>query len=114
VRFEVPSRLRHIERLEVRYARWDLSSADVIDPKTRVIIATLYPIDKQRNADGVRRALAPVTGASAPAPKPVGMAPLLRKLIDTHRATGLPPAYLPKHDVVERGDDDQDDEEKSR
>jgi putative transposase len=24
--FEVPSRLRHLERLTVRYARWDLSS----------------------------------------------------------------------------------------
>jgi hypothetical protein len=32
------------------------------------------------------------------------MAPLLRKLIDTHRATGLPPAYLPKHDLVARDD----------
>lgn len=109
VRFEVPSRLRHIERLDVRFARWDLSTADVIDAKTRVIIATLYPLDKQRNADGLRRALAPVAGAPAPAPKPAGMAPLLRKLIDTHRATGLPPAYLPKHDV----DDDQDNEDKS-
>ena len=114
VRFEVPSRLRHIERLDVRYARWDLSTVDVIDAKTRVILATLYPLDKQRNADGLRRALAPVASAPAPAPKPAGMAPLLRKLIDTHRDTGLPPAYLPKHDVVARGDDDQDNEEESR
>ena len=114
VRFEVPSRLRHIERLDVRYARWDLSTVDVIDAKTRVILATLYPLDKQRNADGLRRALAPVASAPAPAPKPAGMAPLLRKLIDTHRDTGLPPAYLPKHDVVDRGDDDQDNEETSR
>ena len=81
----------------------------MIDAKSRVIIATLYPLDKQRNADGLRRALAPVASGPAPAPKPAGMAPLLRKLIDTHRATGLPPAYLPKHDV----DDDQDNEDKS-
>lgn len=117
VRFEVPSRFRHVERLDVRYARWDLSSADVIDAKTRVVLATLYPLDKQRNADGVRRALAPVASAQAPAPKPAGMAPLLRKLVDTHRATGLPPAYLPKHDLAaERGadDNDNDDEERSR
>jgi hypothetical protein len=110
VRFEVPSRLRHIERLDVRFARWDLSTADVIDAKTRVIIATLYPIDKQRNADGLRRALEPVAAAPLPAPKPAGMAPLLRKLVDAHRATGLPPAYLPKHDI----DDDQDSEDQSR
>lgn len=118
VRFEVPSRFRHVERLDVRYARWDLSSADVIDAKTRVILATLHPLDKQRNADGVRRALAPIASAPTPAPKLAGMAPLLRKLVDTHRATGLPPAYLPKHDLAaERGDDDNDnddDEEKSR
>ena len=108
VRFEVPSRLRDIERLDVRYARWDLSTVDVIDARTRVILATLYPLDKQRNADGLRRALAPVGGAPPAAPKPAGMAPLLRKLIDTHRGTGLPPAYLPKHDVAARGDDAQE------
>ena len=113
-RFEVPSRLRHIERLEVRYARWDLSTVDVVDAKTRVVLATLYPIDKQRNADGLRRALEPVAVAPLPAPKPAGMAPLLRKLIDTHRDTGLPPAYLPKHDIVGRDDVDQDNEETSR
>jgi len=112
VRFEVPSRLRHVERLDVRYARWDLSSVDVVDTKSRAIIATLYPLDKQRNGDGLRRAREPGSGGSASTPQPTGMAPLLRKLIDTHRDTGLPPAYLPKHDVVER--DDGAREEKSR
>lgn len=104
IRFEVPSRFRHIERLDVRYARWDLSTADIVDPKSKAILATLYPVDKQQNADGVRRAhagaaTAPTT-APTTAPKPSGMAPLLRKLVDTYRATGLPPAYLPKHDVA--------------
>ena len=110
IRFEVPSRLRHLERLDVRYARWDLSSADVIDANTRVVIATLHPLDKQRNADGVRRPLAPIAGAptATASPKPTGMAPLLRKLIDGHRATGLPPAYLPKHDVVEHDADNEE------
>ena len=98
VRFEVPSRLRHMERLTVRYARWDLSSVDVVDARdTSVVIATMYPLDKQRNADGQRRALAPID--VSPAPKPAGMAPLLRKLMTSYRDTGLPPAYLPKHDV---------------
>ena len=105
VRFEVPSRLRHLERLTVRYARWDLSSVDVQDPNTRVILATLYPLDKRKNADGMRRAREPI--AITPAPKPAGMAPLLKKLIDTQRETGLPPAYLPKHDVAISGDDDE-------
>jgi putative transposase len=107
VRFEVPSRLRHLERLTVRYARWDLSSVDVQDPNTRVVLATLYPLDKRRNADGLRRTREPTASAPAPAPKPTGMAPLLKKLIDTQRETGLPPAYLPKHDVAVSGDDEE-------
>jgi len=110
VRFEVPSRLRHMERLTVRYARWDLSTADVVDTRdTAKVIATMYPLDKQSNADGRRRALAPVS--AAPAPKPAGMAPLLRKLMDRYRDTGLPPAYLPKHDVAVSRDEEDPDEE---
>ena len=30
---------------------------------------------------------------------------LLGKLISRYRATGLPPAYLPKHDVAVAGDE---------
>lgn len=114
VRFEVPSRLRHVERLTVRYARWDLSSADVVDARdTSVVVATMYPLDKQSNADGQRRALSPVSSAPSP-PKPAGMAPLLRKLMDRYRDTGLPPAYVPKHDVAAAGDEEESDEESNR
>jgi hypothetical protein len=102
VRFEVPARLRHVERLEIRYARWDLSRVDAIDPDTKVIIATLYPLDKQANADSFRRPLQPPTSGALP-PKPSGLAPVLRKHLETYRAMGLPPAYLPKddHDVAD-------------
>jgi hypothetical protein len=98
VRFEVPSELRHLERLWVRYARWDLATADVVDERTGVVVATIYPIDKAANADGRRRILDPVD--APPAPKePAGMAPLLRKLVHAYGTTGLPPAYLPKDDL---------------
>ncbi len=30
-----------------------------------------------------------------------GVAPLLRKYMEEYSATGLPPAYLPKHDLEE-------------
>ena len=114
VRFEVPSRLRHMARLTVRYARWDLSSADVVDARDpTVIVATLFPLDKQGNASGQRRSVAPV-GVPPSAPKPVGMAPLLRKLIEGYRDTGLPPAYLPKHDVAVGDEEEDRDEEPSR
>jgi transposase InsO family protein len=91
-RFEIPNRFRHLERLSVRYARWDLSLVDLVDPRSGAILAALSPLDKARNADGARRALEPV--ASAPAPTGE-VAPLLKTLMDEYRATGLPPAYLP-------------------
>jgi len=66
----------------------------------------LYPQDKQRNADGRRRAKAPlVEQAGTPARAQDGaIAPLLRQIIARYASTGLPPAYLPKdeHDSPER------------
>jgi hypothetical protein len=103
VRFEVPSRFRHMERLSVRYASWDLGRVHLVDPRTGALLAPLYPLDRAKNADGRRRVLGPV--ASVPAeplprpPKSTEMAPLLCRLIDAYDRAGLPPAYLPKHDT---------------
>jgi transposase InsO family protein len=96
VRFEVPSAYRTLVHLRLRVARWDLSSVDLVDPRTGALLATLYPLDKHKNADGVRRVIP--SGALAPPPpdKPPGIAPLLRELMAEYAATGLPPAYLPK------------------
>ena len=92
-RFEVPSRFRHLDRLWVRYARWDLTRVDLVDPRTGAILSPLHPVDKAANAAGRRRPLDPVI---APAPvAPSGMAPLLRQLLQEYAATGLPPAYIP-------------------
>jgi transposase InsO family protein len=98
VRFEVPSCYRHLSKLTVRYARWDLSSADLWDDALGVVLATIYPVDREANASGFRRPLAPVPSTPRP-PKPSGMAPLLRQYVEQHRQTGLPPAYLPKDDL---------------
>lgn len=102
-RFEVPSRLRHLRRLRIRYARWDMSTVDVVDPRDRVqVLATLLPLDKAKNAEGLRRRHAKLDDdgdsvASAVEPPAPGMAPLLRKLMADYAATGLPPAYLADH-----------------
>jgi hypothetical protein len=98
VRFEVPSCYRHLDRLTVRYARWDLSYVDLWDDSLGIVLATIYPVDREANANGFRRPLAPVTGAPTP-PKPAGMAPLLRHYVDEYRQSGLPPAYIPKDDL---------------
>jgi transposase InsO family protein len=96
IRFEIPSAYRAIELLRLRIARWDLSSAELVDPRSGAHLATLFPLDKVRNADRARRALAEITEPLAPSSKPPGIAPLLRQLMAEYAATGLPPAYLPK------------------
>jgi hypothetical protein len=96
VRFEVPARFRHVRRLSLRYARWDLSTVDLVDARAGTVLAALYPLDRARNAEGLRRALDPVAAEPcAPAAGVGGMAPLLRRLMAEYAATGLPPAYLP-------------------
>jgi putative transposase len=98
VRFEVPARFAHLPRLTIRYARWDLAAVLVCAPRTGDVIATLYPIDKTRNADAVRRPR-PSPGVVA-VPSATGVAPLLQALLDQYRATGLPPAYQPKDQLT--------------
>ena len=112
-RFEVPSRYRHLTALRLRYARFDLSCVELLDPHTDEPIATLYPLDKHRNAERGRRALEPLatdeagsSTATPSAPSRAGqMAPLLRQLIAEYAATGLPPAYLPFHPNNDTQDD---------
>jgi len=93
-RFEIPSRYRHLERVRIRYARWELATCDLIDGHSGAILCALYPLDKAANADGQRRRLDPVTNEPSANTAP-GIAPLLRKLMADYAATGLPPAYLP-------------------
>jgi putative transposase len=94
VRYELPSVYRTLQRVHVRVGRWDLSSIDLVDPRRGTHLSTLYPIDKERNADGRRRAL-PQPGDVAEPKQPVGIAPLLRQYMAEYAATGLPPAYIP-------------------
>jgi len=49
-RFEVPGRYHLLEVITVRYARWDLSRVDLIDPRTGTILAPIYPLDRTANA----------------------------------------------------------------
>ena len=95
-RFEIPSRFRHLRRVTVRYARWDLRRVVLVDQHTGVVLSPLYPVDLVKNASGRRRPLV----SAEPAPEPTatgdGIAPYLRRLMSNYAATGLPPGYLPK------------------
>jgi len=111
-RFEVPSRFRTMEQLVLRCARWDLSTVDLVDPREKVVLAKLYPLDRTKNADGKRRRVEPLA-SDTPRPEVAQngggeIAPLLEKLMREYAATGLPPAYITKDDSqapVEQDDD---------
>jgi hypothetical protein len=96
-RFEIPSRYRHIERVHLHYARWDLSRVDLVDPRTGAILCPVNPLDKSANANGQRRRLAPLTTALSPLPSK-GLPALMIELLADYAATGVPPAYLPTND----------------
>jgi transposase InsO family protein len=102
-RYEVPSRFRHLRQLQLRYAHWDLRHVWLVDERTGVVLQRLYPLDPVRNAEGIRRPVAPTTAPPTTeqvAAQPPGIAPLLRKLMADYAATGLPPAYIPQEETT--------------
>lgn len=108
IRFELPSRYRHLKRVAVRFAAWDLSRVHLADARNGQVLCRLYPQDKQQNATGHRRRKAALIQAVNPPAvdsPDEAMAPLLRKLIAEYAATGLPPAYLPKDECTDKGED---------
>ena len=56
-RFEVPDRFRHLRRLTVRFAGWDLRRVWLVDEHSGTVLARLTPLDRSRNADRFRRPL---------------------------------------------------------
>jgi transposase InsO family protein len=101
-RFEVPGRYRHLPKVEVRYAQWDLALVHMVDAVTGDVLCRLFPQDKARNASGLRRSLEPISKEATGVKPAGGMAPLLKALLDERAATGLPPAYLPKDEGQDR------------
>ena len=105
-RFELPNRYRHLTRIEVRYASWDLGLVHLVDERTGNVLARLYPQDKTQNASGLRRSLDPIANSSAPLQPTHGeldtsLPPLLARMLDRQAASGLPPPYLPKDEEGE-------------
>src|SRR3989339_109438 len=95
VRFEVPSRLRHLRQLQVHYQGWDLSRIWLVDPRTGDELAQIHPQDKTKNTQGLRRTLSPAAEPSSPLEVDADPCPpLLRKLLTDFAANGLPPAII--------------------
>jgi hypothetical protein len=51
----VQSRYRHLERVTIRRASWDLGWVHLVDERRGEVLCRLYPLDKTANADGRRR-----------------------------------------------------------
>ena len=106
VRYEIPSRYRHFREVVVRYARWDLGRVDLVDERSGVTLAPIYPLDKTANADGHRSVVELDSSAAPAADRPRGsgeLPPLLKKILEEYSATGMPPAYLPKRPPSQNG-----------
>jgi putative transposase len=100
----VPNRYRHLPRVEIRYASWDLSLIHLVDERTGKVLLRLFPQDKTKNASGLRRPLDKVSAEPVTVKPAEGAAPLLAKMLGQQAVTGLPPAYLPK-DERDEGDE---------
>jgi putative transposase len=116
VRFEIPARYRHFRELTVRYARWDLGRIDLVDGRSGIVLAPIYPLDKAANADGRRAAIESAGTARLSSPMSAApqtqesrrttgeLPPLLKQILQEYSATGMPPAYLPKTSPEDTGD----------
>ncbi len=107
VRFEIPARYRHFRDVVVHYARWDLGRVDLIDPRTGTILAPIYPLDRNANADGRRSVVTSedndVLADESERPRNQ-LPPLLKGILAEYSATGTPPAYLPKRPPPKKGE----------
>ncbi len=106
IRYQVPQPWRHLREAWVRYARWDLSSVDLVEGRSGEPLCTMYPLDKRGNADGVRRPAGSGGddgGGSAGAGQ---LPPLLQGMLDAQAATGLPPPWVPHNQTPDPGEDD--------
>ncbi len=95
-RYEVPSYFRHLKRISVRYAEWDLSNVLLVNQQSGDIIGRLYPRDMEKNSDGKRRSMESRDEQWKPPDLSAGIAPLLKSYLSDYAATGLPMDYLPK------------------
>jgi hypothetical protein len=96
IRFEIPSRFNHIQRLYVCFCSWDKSVAWLVDKRTGNKLAAIYPQDKVKNASAIRCMKSEPEGINPGHETLAGSEPaLLKKLLSDYAATGMPCAYLP-------------------
>ena len=85
-RFEIPFRYRRLDHIHLRYARWDLSGVDLIDPPSGQVLCPVRSLAKAANTDALRRRVDPATTDTSAIPA-TGIAPLLKQMIADYAAT---------------------------
>lgn len=95
-RYEVPSSFRHLKRISVRYAHWDLSNVLHVSRERGDVIGRLYPQDLEKNSSGIRRRIEAPEKPIAKADQSAGIAPLLEDCMKQYSNSGFPIAYIPK------------------
>ena len=100
IRYELPVRFSHLAKVTLRSVQWDKSKITLMDPDTDMPLAHLLPQDKVKNASGLRRVIQPSSAPSAKETEKKPLPALLRKWLADYAATGLPPAYLPKEELI--------------
>jgi putative transposase len=108
VRYELPVRYRHMETVCLRVRGWDKRSVLLIDAHKDHVLCVLYPLDKEKNADGRRGIITQTADAESDDAESddasSGIAPLLAELIDDYEQAGLAAGYL----HLDEGEDPDD------
>ena len=91
VRYQVPQAYWGQVDIRVAYARWDLSSVDILNDETGRPIATMRPVDKLRNATLPRQAIAAMRDNIE-----IVLPPLLREQYIKSKTAGEKSLYIPK------------------
>lgn len=93
-RFEVPYQYKHFGSIRIRYTKWDLSLIHMVSDEGKTI-ARIYPVDKSKNATGIRKTVKTPEEDNGPI-ETNEYPPLLQEIVSQYEGMGLPPAYLPK------------------
>jgi len=97
-RYEVPNQYRHLGKILIRYAEWDLTNIHIVNEMTGSSICQIYRESKLQNSNGMRRKIITENNQEIFGEKKDEYAPLLLELLASHASTGLPLAYCPKED----------------
>lgn len=94
--FRLPQRFWHLERILVRYARWDLSFVHIVDYASGKEIIRIYPVDKEKSADGERRQIETPIPTSSEKKRTV-LPPYMQELVRQYQELTNKPLWVKPH-----------------